>query len=323
MNSKNNPPVKGSQEQLRRRQTEKHKRFVRFAYTVICLELVAIVVIGAIFALRHIGKDAAVGQTAQNSSVADKSSNASVTDSSANETSAESTEEPENNKEKAVPPVSFQVDLSAYEEYMNPADRDAYLLLVNADHPLGADDAPTDLVAVTNSRSDRTEYMREVPEKALQALFLEAAAEGMTYVNPATGQKLSVMSGYRSYERQKSLFATYVSKEMNQQGLSRAQAEAYVLTYSCREGTSEHQTGLCVDMHNLSSADQSFQNQEAAKWLAENAWKFGFILRFPEDKTDVTGISFEPWHFRFVGRYHAYQIYQNGLCLEEYVASLE
>lgn len=318
MNSKNNPPVKGSQEQLRRRQTEKHKRYVRFAYTVICLELVAIIVIGAIFAVRHIGKDAAVGQTAQSSSAVSESATGTVSGSEAS-----STEAPEESKELSVPEVSFRADLSAFETYMNPADRDAYLLLVNADHPLTADDAPTDLVAVTNSRSDRTEYMREVPEKALQALFLEAAAEGMTYVNPATGQKLSVMSGYRSYERQKSLFATYVSKEMNQRGLSRAQAEAYVLTYSCREGTSEHQTGLCVDMHNLSSADQSFQNQEAAKWLAENAWKFGFILRFPEDKTDVTGISFEPWHFRFVGRYHAYQIYQNGLCLEEYVASLE
>ncbi|MBQ2766381.1 MAG: M15 family metallopeptidase, partial [Clostridia bacterium] len=85
-------------------------------------------------------------------------------------------------------------------------------------------------------------------------------------------------------------------------------------------GSSEHQTGLCVDMHNLPAASKDFANEDAYKWLKENCWKFGFILRYPEDKTEITGISFEPWHYRYVGRYHAQRIYQMNMCLEEYIA---
>ena len=87
-------------------------------------------------------------------------------------------------------------------------------------------------------------------------------------------------------------------------------------------GCSEHQTGLAVDMHNMSSAQPAFADTYEAKWLAENAWKFGFILRFPSDKTEVTGMTFEPWHYRYVGRYHAKIIRDNGLCLEEYIARI-
>ena len=71
-------------------------------------------------------------------------------------------------------------------------------------------------------------------------------------------------------------------------------------------------------MHNIPSADTAFASQEAATWLKNNCYKFGFILRYPEDKTDITGISFEPWHFRYVGRYHATRMHELGLCLEEY-----
>ena len=65
-----------------------------------------------------------------------------------------------------------------------------------------------------------------------------------------------------------------------------------------------------------------FQYTDEYKWLSENAWKFGFILRFPEDKMHITTIQFEPWHYRYVGRYHAYKIYTSGLCLEEYIEQL-
>ena len=103
---------------------------------------------------------------------------------------------------------------------------------------------------------------------------------------------------------------------------TREQAEEKVLTFSCRAGTSEHQLGLSIDMHNLPSADVSFGKKPAAKWMAENCWKFGFILRFPEDKVNVTKISYEPWHFRYVGRYHAWRMYTLGMCLEEYTEYL-
>ena len=102
--------------------------------------------------------------------------------------------------------------------------------------------------------------------------------------------------------------------------LSWEAAKAIVLTYSSEAGTSEHQTGLCVDMHNLDSADVSFANDPAFAWLQENAWKFGYILRYPEDGTASTGISFEPWHWRFVGREAAYAITKDHLTLEQYLS---
>ena len=219
--------------------------------------------------------------------------------------------------------MSFSADLRDFEKYMNPTEeRDDYLILVNAGNPLSAGDVPSDLVEVTNTRTDRQkQLMRKTAEKALQALYSEAHAQGMMSPDTPSGYPLSVTSAYRSYETQNYLFSNYTQQELaSHPGWTKAQAEAEVETYSCRPGTSEHQTGLSCDMHTLSGADISFANYEQAKWLEENSWKFGFILRFPKDKVAQTGISYEPWHFRYVGRYHAYRIWSQGLCLEEYIA---
>ncbi len=224
--------------------------------------------------------------------------------------------------------LDFKADLEDYEKYMNPQneERDAYLILVNADNALTETDAPTDLVEVSGTRRDgrAMQKMRKTAAKALEALFIEAQAQGMMTPETPSGYPLSVTSAYRDYAYQKSLFAQYTQEQMKAHPeWTQAQAEAKVETFSCRAGTSEHQTGLCCDMHTLTGADVSFKNYDQAKWLADNAWKFGFILRFPEDKTEITGISYEPWHFRFVGRYHAYKIHSDGLCLEEYIAGLK
>ena len=222
--------------------------------------------------------------------------------------------------------VTFQADLKDYERYMNPVETEEYLILVNPEHPLTAADAPTDLIDVVNTRKDgrAMQKMRYTAEKALEALYLEAQAEGMLTAQTPSGYVLSVTSAYRDYATQAYLFSNYTEQELAANpSLTREQAEAKVETYSCRPGTSEHQTGLCCDMHTLSGADISFAKEEQASWLADNAWKFGFILRFPKDKTDVTKISYEPWHFRYVGRLHAYRIHELGLCLEEYVELLE
>ena len=108
--------------------------------------------------------------------------------------------------------------------------------------------------------------------------------------------------------------------------LTREEAEAIVATYSCRAGTSEHQTGLAVDLRvrgdDQSLLNESFADTQAGRWLAENCARFGFVLRFPKDKTSVTGIQFEPWHFRFVGYRAANEMTEKGMCLEEYSAYL-
>lgn len=212
--------------------------------------------------------------------------------------------------------VEFTEDLSSYEEFMAPSDRDGYLLLVNKETPLDETFVPEDLTNLVNTRKDgrNTQQMVYTAAMALEALFIEMKAAGYTDV--------SVTSAYRSFEYQGTLFNNYVNNEMAG-GASREEAEIAANTYSARPGTSEHQSGLCCDMHNLGSASQAFKDQEAYLWLLENAWKFGFIIRFPEGKEDVTGYMFEPWHYRFVGRYHAEKIYNYGLCLEEYLEMIK
>ncbi|MBR6916540.1 MAG: M15 family metallopeptidase, partial [Clostridia bacterium] len=114
----------------------------------------------------------------------------------------------------------------------------------------------------------------------------------------------------------------YIRRFYNQNlaaGYDEQTALEMVLSDTAYPGTSEHQTGLCCDMHNYPSATVEFKNEDAYKWLTDNAWKFGFILRYPEDKVSITGYTFEPWHYRFVGRYHAERIHALGFCLEEYL----
>ena len=203
---------------------------------------------------------------------------------------------------------SFRSNLSAYEEYMNPANRDEYLILINADNMLDKDYVPGDLIDIVDTRKDgrATQKMRLYAAKALEALFIEMRANGFTDV--------SVTSGYRSYATQENSFRREI--ELLGGNVEKAKMQVAV------PGSSEHQSGLCIDMHNLPAASNSFKNQDAFKWIYSNCADFGFILRFPEGKTDITKIIYEPWHYRYVGRYHAQKIMDSGLCLEEYMASL-
>ena len=229
--------------------------------------------------------------------------------------------------EPEVPEITFTADLSAYEQYMNPQgdQKDAYLVLVNPDNRLTQNDAPSDLVGVSATRKDGrdTQKMREYAAMSLEALFAEADALG--HINKSTGIEMSVTSAYRNYWSQNYTFENKVTDWMNK-GLSREQAEIEAAKTVCPPGASEHQTGLGVDLHNQPFADsthpEAFADSPAGQWIHENCWKFGFVLRFPADKTEITGIKYESWHFRYVGRYHAYQMTQLDMCLEEYVEYL-
>lgn len=215
-----------------------------------------------------------------------------------------------------LPTYNYAIDLSDEEISCIEAGTDGeFLALVNKTHLLASDYVPDNLVEARDTRTDREKkklvYTAEV---ALHAFLKEAAYYGY--------DDITVTSAYRSYSEQKYWFNYYVQQEMAS-GKDKASAEAAAATYSAYPGTSEHQTGLCVDMHNLPSASQTFGSTEAAKWLAANAHRFGFILRFPSDKEEITTYMWEPWHFRFVGVYHATRIYEQGLCLEEYHESLD
>lgn len=212
-----------------------------------------------------------------------------------------------------MPSLNFKTDLSAYEQYMT-ASGEEYLILVNKENPLASDYVPSNLTAVKDARKDI--YLERAAEMALEAMFIEMRAAGFTDV--------FVTSAYRSYAYQNSLFNTYINDEMRKDpSLTQAQAQEKVLRYSAYPGTSEHQTGLCVDLmvNSMTELDESFADYDVYDWLYTNAWKFGFILRYPIHKTGTTGYDFEPWHYRFVGRNAAHTIRNLGWCLEDYLGS--
>ena len=220
--------------------------------------------------------------------------------------------------------IEYATDVSAYIEYINTTD-EAVLLLANKTVTLDKDYKPADLVEIPSKyRKDSTISLSLPAEKALEAMMQDAHALGFSDVY--------VTSAYRSYDSQKYLFNYYVNEEVKS-GLSYEKAAEKVLTYSAEAGKSEHQTGLCVDlfvrgvMQELENFgyegkylnDKGFAETEMYQWLTENAWKYGFILRYPEDKATVTGYKYESWHYRFVGLEAAAIIQQTGLCFEEYL----
>ena len=132
-----------------------------------------------------------------------------------------------------------------------------------------------------------------------------------------------VVSGYRTMQRQTNNFNNKVNKLMAQ-GMSREEAEKKAATVIAIPGTSEHQLGLAVDILDTEIWDlvQEQENLPGQIWLMENSWRYGFILRYPKDKTDETGIIYEPWHYRYVGQELAQYLYENNLTLETYLAAL-
>lgn len=129
-----------------------------------------------------------------------------------------------------------------------------------------------------------------------------------------------VCSGYRTNATQTRLYENKVDRLVNQ-GYSLSDARAEAAKSVAIPGTSEHQLGLAVDIVDLSYQvlDAKQENTATQRWLMKNSWKYGFILRYPTGKTATTGIIYEPWHYRYVGRENAKAIYESGLCLEEYL----
>lgn len=122
----------------------------------------------------------------------------------------------------------------------------------------------------------------------------------------ASGYDMTIVSGFRSYEKQKDVFDYWASID----GYDVAR------TYSALPGQSEHQTGLAMDITSLS---QSYENTPEGKWLAANCWKYGFIIRYPKGKSDITGYIYEPWHVRYLGKSTAKLVFDSGLTLEEFL----
>lgn len=211
------------------------------------------------------------------------------------ETTAQQAEVPE---ETSYPPYNPDV-----------IDNEWAMFLVNQTHPI--DDSFS--VELEKCIGDYKMDKRCVPY--MKAMFAAAKEEGIN---------LNMISTYRTVERQKYLFQNDIDKYMNQ-GMTYEEAYAKTKMAVAVPYESEHHTGLAADI--LSDEywrlDEGFEKTRAYDWLKENSWRYGFILRYPNGTTDITGIIYEPWHYRFVGLYHAKEIYDSGLTMEEYVANLE
>ncbi|MCL2884224.1 MAG: M15 family metallopeptidase [Oscillospiraceae bacterium] len=153
-----------------------------------------------------------------------------------------------------------------------------------------------------------------------QTLDARIVADFQAMLQAGSAYQLHAQSGFRSVAQQTTLFnrevAGYTAK-----GYSQADAEALAAQVVARPGTSEHNTGLAVDMAGSgdNSASMSFVNTPAFAWLKDNCYKYGFILRYPDNTTAVTGITYEPWHYRYVGVEAATAIMSQGITLEQYL----
>ena len=186
------------------------------------------------------------------------------------------------------------------------------LLLVNAQNPLP-------------EKYDYEGNLTEMPTKYINGMlkqidkdvwpYMQAMIDAQRAAETDPKNWLYVRSPYRSYATQKMLFTQETSKWLKT-GLSSEEAEAKAATVVTRPGTSEHNTGFSADFN---IAEDSFESTAMFTWMQEHAADYGFVLRFPKDKQEITGITYESWHYRFVGINNAKEMNRLNMCLEEYV----
>lgn len=179
------------------------------------------------------------------------------------------------------------------------------LTLVNASHPVEEGYEP-ELAEIENNY-----YFDARAVEFLQEMLAAGRKEGLDFW---------VCSAYRTIEKQTELYEDKV-RRIQAEGTSGPGAREEAARTVARPGTSEHNLGLAVDIvaRDYQILDEKQEQTDEQQWLMENCWKYGFILRYPTDKTEITGIIYEPWHYRYVGREAAREIMEQGICLEEYL----
>lgn len=204
--------------------------------------------------------------------------------------------------EKVITNVNIGLNYDYYTHTKATKDLNTNTILVNKYNYLTEDYVPENLQTVDKKYSSKTLQLVDYAKEAFEELSEAASKENYTVL---------AMSSYRSYQYQYNLYNRYVSTD----GVEAAD------TYSARPGYSEHQTGLAVDVYNGKEDFTNFEKTKEYNWMQDNAYKFGFILRFPKDKVLETGYQYESWHYRYVGKEIAKYIHDNNLCFEEYYAT--
>ena len=173
-------------------------------------------------------------------------------------------------------------------------------VLVNKNNKLDKFYRPYDLVKISEECSNKDKYLRIEAKVNYEIMCKKAKQEGY---------RIMVVSSYRSYFYQQELYNYYVKK----MGLKKTDKA------SARPGHSEHQTGLAIDIEGSNKDYMKFEKSKEFKWLQNNAYKYGFILRYPKGKEYITGFKYEPWHYRYVGKKIAKIIHNQNITLEEYL----
>lgn len=208
---------------------------------------------------------------------------------------------PKLSNEDVVLHVNIGIDSEYYTNTKEAVNKNKNTILVNKYNYLNEDYEPDDLEKISLEYARSGMMLRKEAKDQFEAMAKAASKEGLTLV---------VTSSYRDYDYQESLYNNYAKRD----GKEAAD------TYSGRPGFSEHQTGLAIDIYDGETLYTKFESTNEFKWMQKNAYKYGFILRFPKDKENLTGYMYESWHYRYVGEKIATYIQENNLCYEEYYA---
>ena len=173
----------------------------------------------------------------------------------------------------------------------------SYHIIVNKNNRLTSDYIPNDLEPINLNYACKDKYLRHDAKLAFEKMAKQAKKDGFDII---------AVSTYRPYDYQKRLYNNYVKDK----GLY------YADLASARPGHSEHQTGLAVDVADLSLDYDNFESTKECNWMKDNSYKYGFILRYPRARCHTTGVKYEPWHYRYVGVDLATYLYENNLTLE-------
>ena len=195
--------------------------------------------------------------------------------------------------------VNLNLDKEIYTDTVQATNLNTNYVLVNKFNYLGSDYIPNNLELLDNSYAKSGIYLVKEAKDMLEKLIAAAKEDGLN---------IRVTSAYRSYSYQVNLYNNYVKTD----------GEKLADTYSARPGYSEHQTGLVVDVTRSFDNFNNFENTEEYKWMLEHASDYGFILRYPKDKEEITTYTFEAWHYRYVGVDLAKKIKESNLTFDEY-----
>lgn len=209
---------------------------------------------------------------------------------------------PSMDSKQIIKNVNMNLDQKKYEYTIKAKNLNTNKILVNKYYYLDENYVPNNLEEIDKEYSKGGIKLVKEAKEAFQELSKKARESNLNII---------AMSAYRSYQYQVTLYNNYVKQD------GKEEADAY----SARPGYSEHQTGLATDVYNQKETYTNFEKTEEFKWMQENAYKFGFILRFPKGKEEETGYQYESWHYRYVGKEAAKYIKENNITFEEYYAT--